>query len=120
MYGKGDSYTGTQRIKTLLTSAIISSAIYALPAQADIYQIFWPEENLADPENNPNDKSWQNIKITNISSNTVVDGTLSGVYSQDLSGKVAHRQMAANIFITANPLSTRVLLKTDRAISGSA
>jgi len=89
----------TQWIKTLLTSAIIGATICALPAQADIYQIFWPEENLADPENDPSDTSWQNIKITNISSNTVVDGTLSGVYSQDLSGMVELAE-AANANVT--------------------
>lgn len=56
---------------------------------ADIYQIFWPEENLADPENDPDDTSWQAVKITNISSNTVIDGSMSGVYEQDFSNLIS-------------------------------
>ena len=53
---------------------MIACLIYG-PVNADIYKIFWPEENMADPENNPEDTSWQSIKITNISSNTVIDGS---------------------------------------------
>ena len=63
---------------------------------ADIYQIFWPEENLADPENDPDDTSWQAVKITNISSNTVIDGSMSGVYEQDFSNLISAASSANN------------------------
>ena len=57
-----------------LSFFVLACLIYG-PVNADIYKIFWPEENMADPENNPEDTSWQSIKITNISSNTVIDGS---------------------------------------------
>lgn len=55
---------------------------------ADTYKIYWPQENLADPENDPNDTSWQAVQITNTSSNTVIDGSMSGVYEQDFSALI--------------------------------
>jgi hypothetical protein len=74
-------------MRPFITAVLICSL--AQTASADIYQIFWPEENLADPQNNPNDNSWQAVQITNISSNTVIDGSMSGVYEQDFSNLLA-------------------------------
>ena len=74
---------------------VIACLIYG-PVNADIYKIFWPEENMADPENNPEDTSWQSIKITNISSNTVIDGSLSGVYNQDVSELISGASIRNN------------------------
>ena len=48
-------------------------------ANADIYKVFWPEENQKGTA------GWDAVKIVNISSNTVLDGSMSGVYTQDLS-----------------------------------
>ena len=45
---------------------------------ADIYKVFWPEENMQ------GSSGWDAVKIVNISSNTVLDGSMSGVYTQDL------------------------------------
>ena len=65
------------------------SAFSVSEVDADIYKIYWPQENIADPVNNPDDKSWQAIQITNTSSNTVIDGSMSGIYEQDFSGLTA-------------------------------
>ena len=78
-----------------LSFFVIACLIYG-PVNADIYKIFWPEENMADPENNPEDTSWQSIKITNISSNTVIDGSLSGVYNQDVSELISGASIRNN------------------------
>ena len=72
-------------MKSCFKGSFILAAFIANMASADIYQIYWPEENMADPENNPNDTSWQAVKITNVSSNTVIDGSMTGIYEQDLS-----------------------------------
>jgi len=63
--------------KSILLLAFIIPAL----AHADIYKLYWTEENLADPENNPDDTSWQSFKLINVSSHTVIDGTMSGYYS---------------------------------------
>ena len=83
----------TQTRNTILLSVLLLNPQIL---HADIYQIFWPEENLADPENNPNDTSWQAVKITNISSNTVIDGSMSGVYEQDFSNLISAASSANN------------------------
>jgi hypothetical protein len=47
-------------------------------AFADIYKVFWPEENQRGTA------GWDAVKIVNISSNTILDGSMAGVYTQDL------------------------------------
>ena len=48
-------------------------------AFADIYKVYWPEENQRGTA------GWDAVKIVNISSNTILDGSMAGVYTQDLS-----------------------------------
>ena len=45
---------------------------------ADIYKVFWPEENMQ------GSAGWDAVKIVNVSSNTILDGSMAGVYTQDL------------------------------------
>jgi len=47
---------------------------------ADIYKVLWPEEAQK------GNAGWNAVKIVNMTSNTVFDGSMSGVYTQDLSG----------------------------------
>jgi len=65
-----------------LKSSVLLPALGAImlagSASADIYKVFWPEEMM---QGIP---GWDAVKIVNISSNTVLDGSMSGVYTQDL------------------------------------
>ena len=65
-----------------LKSSVVLPALGAImlagSASADIYKVFWPEESQKDTS------GWDTVKIVNISSNTVLDGSMSGVYTQDL------------------------------------
>jgi hypothetical protein len=65
-----------------LKSSVVLPALVAImlagSASADIYKVFWPEENMQ------GSSGWDAVKIVNISSNTVLDGSMSGVYTQDL------------------------------------
>ncbi len=83
-------------MKNWFKVSFVLAAFIANMSSADIYQIYWPEENMADPENNPNDTSWQAVKITNVSSNTVIDGSMTGIYEQDLSLLISGASSASN------------------------
>ncbi|MDA8853029.1 YadA C-terminal domain-containing protein [Amylibacter sp.] len=58
---------------------IILLTMIASPVNADIYKVFWP---TTDTKGSP---AYNAVKIVNISSNTVLDGSLAGVHNQDLS-----------------------------------
>jgi hypothetical protein len=58
---------------------IILLTMIASPVNADIYKVFWP---ATDTKGSP---GYNAVKIVNISSNTVLDGSLAGVHNQDLS-----------------------------------
>jgi hypothetical protein len=66
---------GLNMIKTIKIALI---AMIASPVNADIYKVFWPEENQK------GSAGWDAVKIVNISSNTILDGSMAGVYTQDL------------------------------------
>ena len=56
------------------------TAIIPHVCSADIYKVLWPEEAQK------GNTGWNAVKIVNMTSNTVFDGSMSGVYTQDLSG----------------------------------
>ncbi|MBT5302969.1 MAG: YadA C-terminal domain-containing protein [Tateyamaria sp.] len=58
----------------------LSTAIIPHMCSADIYKVLWPEEAQK------GNAGWNAVKIINMTSNTVFDGSMSGVYTQDLSG----------------------------------
>ena len=66
------------KFKSLFTLPALVASMLASSASADIYKVFWPEEMMQDTS------GWDTVKIVNISSNTVLDGSMSGVYTQDL------------------------------------
>jgi hypothetical protein len=51
--------------------------------------VFWPEENQQ------GSSGWDAIKIVNISSNTILDGSMAGVYTQDLTSLKSGASAAA-------------------------
>ena len=63
-------------MRKFLTCIILAGSINQ--ANADIYKVFWPEENQK------GSAGWDAVKIVNISSNTILDGSMAGVYTQDL------------------------------------
>ena len=63
-------------MRKFLTCIILVGSINQ--ANADIYKVFWPEENQK------GSAGWDAVKIVNISSNTILDGSMAGVYTQDL------------------------------------
>ena len=64
-------------------SLFMSACLIYGPVQADIYKVFWPEENMRGTS------GWDAVKIVNVSSNTILDGSMAGVYTQDLSSLTA-------------------------------
>jgi len=71
-----------RNISTLKSSVVLpalGAIMLTSSASADIYKVFWPEENMQGTS------GWDAVKIVNISSNTLLDGSMSGVYTQDLS-----------------------------------
>jgi hypothetical protein len=68
---------------------IVILTMIASPVNADIYKVFWPEESMQGSE------GWDAVKIVNISSNTILDGSMAGVYTQDLTTLKAGASAAA-------------------------
>jgi len=68
---------------------IILLTLIASPVNADIYKVFWP---MVSEKDSP---TYNAVKIVNISSNTVLDGSLAGVYTQDLTTLMTGASAAA-------------------------
>ena len=84
---------GYKKLKNRIFSYInFSLILFLIPisASADIYKIFWPEENQR------GNSGWDSVKIINVSSNTALDGTMSGVYTQDLTPLITAASAAAS------------------------
>jgi hypothetical protein len=73
-----------KRILTIMFAMIASTQLHA-----DIYKVFWPEENQR------GSSGWDAVKIVNISSNTILDGSMAGVYTQDLTSLKSGASAAA-------------------------
>ena len=77
------------RLKFSVMLPALAAIMLSGSASADIYKVFWPEENQQ------GSAGWDAVKIVNISSNTILDGSMAGVYTQDLTSLKSGASAAA-------------------------